>query len=71
MTFVCRLEPGSVLHVLPAGGLLGGKGGFGSMLRAIGKHRPELVCGVLLAKSSVTFTVVLCPHTFSGNFSLI
>lgn len=30
------LEPDSVLHVLPAGGLPGGKGGFGSMLRAIG-----------------------------------
>jgi hypothetical protein len=34
---LCRLEPGTVLHVLPAGGLPGGKGGFGSMLRAIGE----------------------------------
>ena len=31
------LEPnGGTLNVIPAGGLLGGKGGFGSLLRAIG-----------------------------------
>ena len=29
-------EPNGTLHVIPAGGLLGGKGGFGSLLRAIG-----------------------------------
>ena len=30
------LDPNATLHVIPAGGLLGGKGGFGSLLRAIG-----------------------------------
>lgn len=30
------LERDSTVHVVPAGGLLGGKGGFGSLLRAIG-----------------------------------